>query len=156
MMRAFRAVQCGRPGAGENRHAGGRTGGFFPGAKSQGDWKIATATAAPPRKTPPRGRCGGDAGLSAAQSAMQSFRVFAFFPKERKRHVKFSVSDDGQISRVPAQKEAYFHGAGEYGYWKPVLFHAEKTRRRNSCVKNRAHRRNPDWPRGNRPRRPAP
>jgi mannan endo-1,4-beta-mannosidase len=24
------------------------------------------------------------------------------------------------------QKEIYFHGAGEYGYWKPVLFHAEK------------------------------
>ena len=43
--------------------------------------------------------------------------------------LKFSVSDDGQnFQAIAAQKEIYFHGAGEYGYWKPVLFHAEKIR----------------------------
>ena len=41
--------------------------------------------------------------------------------------MKFSVSDDGEnFHDIAAQKEIYFHGAGEYGYWKPVLFHAEK------------------------------
>jgi hypothetical protein len=59
-------------------------------------------------------------------NSVQSFRVFAFFPKEES-DVKFSISDDGQnFHEVAAQKEIYFHGAGEYGYWKPVLFHAEK------------------------------
>ena len=43
--------------------------------------------------------------------------------------MKFFVSKDGQnFQEVAAQKEMYFHGAGEYGYWKPVLFHAEKIR----------------------------
>ena len=59
-------------------------------------------------------------------NAVQSFRVSVFFPKAESA-VKFSVSDDGQTFHdVAAQKEIYFHGAGEYGYWKPVLFHAEK------------------------------
>ena len=61
-------------------------------------------------------------------NAVQSLRVSAIFPKDVSE-VKFSISDDGKDFReVAAQKEIYFHGAGEYGYWKPVLFHAEKIR----------------------------
>ncbi len=58
-------------------------------------------------------------------SAIKSFKVFTFFPKDE-RDVKCSVSDDGETFReIPTQKEVYFQGAGEYGYWKPVEFHAE-------------------------------
>ena len=65
-------------------------------------------------------------------NAVESFQVFAFFPKDES-DVKFSVSDDGKtFHEVTAQKEIYFHGAGEYGYWKPVLFHAEKMSGGNS------------------------
>jgi hypothetical protein len=68
----------------------------------------------------------GDVLVYRLPNSVQSFRVFAFFPKEES-DVKFSISDDGQnFHEVAAQKEIYFHGAGEYGYWKPVLFHAEK------------------------------
>jgi hypothetical protein len=60
--------------------------------------------------------------------AVQSFRVSAFFPKDES-DVRFSISADGQnFHDVAASKEIYFHGAGEYGYWKPALFHAEKIR----------------------------
>ena len=40
--------------------------------------------------------------------------------------LKFSISDDGQTYHdVPAAKNEYFSGAGDYNYWKPVLYHAE-------------------------------
>jgi len=43
--------------------------------------------------------------------------------------VKFSVSTDGtRFREVPAQKDSYFQGAGEYGYWQPVCYHADKLR----------------------------
>ena len=68
----------------------------------------------------------GDVLVYQLPNAVQSFRVSAFFPKDES-DVKFSVSEDGQnFQAVAVQKEIYFHGAGEYGYWKPVLFHAGK------------------------------
>ena len=52
--------------------------------------------------------------------------MFTFFPKAES-DVKFSISSDGKdFHTVAAQKETYFHGAGEYGYWMPVMFHAKK------------------------------
>ena len=92
-----------------------------------GDWKLATRDCRSAKED--ADRAAGTAGAALIYqlpNEVQSFRVSAFFPKEES-DVKFSVSDDGQsFHEVAVQKEIYFHGAGEYGYWKPVLFHAEK------------------------------
>ncbi len=67
----------------------------------------------------------GDTLVYQLPSAIEGFRVFAFFPKE-KNDLKFSVSRDGsQFLEIPSMQESYFHGAGEYGYWQPVLYHTE-------------------------------
>jgi hypothetical protein len=92
-----------------------------------GDWKLATRDCRSAKED--ADRAAGTAGAALIYqlpNEVQSFRVSGFFPKEES-DVKFSVSDDGQsFHEVAVQKEIYFHGAGEYGYWKPVLFHAEK------------------------------
>ena len=95
----------------------------------RGDWKITNRDCRSVKEDAHRTAGGaGDVLIYQLPTAVQSFRVFAFFPKAESA-VKFSVSDDGQnFHDVAAQKEIYFHGAGEYGYWKPVLFHAEKIR----------------------------
>ncbi|MEJ0090880.1 MAG: hypothetical protein WDM80_14205 [Limisphaerales bacterium] len=93
----------------------------------RGDWQTADRDCRSAKEDAHRaaGKA-GDVLLYQLPNAVQSFRVFAFFPKEES-DVKFSVSNDGHIFHdVTAQKKIYFHGAGEYGYWKPVLFHAEK------------------------------
>jgi mannan endo-1,4-beta-mannosidase len=92
-----------------------------------GNWTIADRNCRSAKEDAYRAAgAAGDMLVYRLPNSVQSFRVFAFFPKEES-DVKFSVSDDGQsFHEVAAQKEIYFHGAGEYGYWKPVLFHAEK------------------------------
>jgi mannan endo-1,4-beta-mannosidase len=92
-----------------------------------GNWTIADRNCRPAKEDADRAAgAAGDVLVYRLPDSVQSFRVFAFFPKEE-CDVKFSTSDDGQnFHEVAAQKEIYFHGAGEYGYWKPVLFHAEK------------------------------
>lgn len=53
--------------------------------------------------------------------------MFTFYPHDES-DVKFSVSSDGvNYQDVPVQKASYFHGSGDYGYWKPVEFHGEPT-----------------------------
>ena len=50
--------------------------------------------------------------------------MFAFFP-HKVADLKFSISDDGQTYRaIPAGKNEYFSGAGDYGYWQPVCYQA--------------------------------
>ncbi len=95
----------------------------------RGDWKITNRDCRSAKEDAHRTAGGaGDVLIYQLPTAVQSFRVSVFFPKAESA-VKFSVSDDGQTFHdVAAQKEIYFHGAGEYGYWKPVLFHAEKIR----------------------------
>jgi hypothetical protein len=70
-------------------------------------------------------RAGGKAGSALSYwlpGEIPGFKVFAFFPGEV-ADFKFSVSPDGQtFTEVPAKKQAYFKGAGDYGYWKPVLY----------------------------------
>jgi len=92
-----------------------------------GAWKIADRDCRSAKEDAHRAAGGaGDVLVYELPSAIQSFRMFAFFPKEE-RDVKFSVSADGQdFHDAAVSKEIFFHGAGEYGYWKPVLFHAEK------------------------------
>ena len=92
-----------------------------------GDWKIADRNCRSAKEDAYRAAgVAGDVLVYRLPNTVQSFRVFTFFPKED-HDVKFSVSDDGEnYHDISAQKEIYFHGAGEYGYWKPVLFHADK------------------------------
>jgi len=95
----------------------------------RGDWKITNRDCRSAKEDAHRAAgLAGDVLIYQLPTAVQSFRVFAFFPKDES-DVKFSVSDDGQnFHDVTVQKKIYFHGAGEYGYWKPFLFHAEKIR----------------------------
>ncbi len=68
----------------------------------------------------------GDALVYQLPNSVAGFRVFTFFPKEV-ADLKFSVSADGQnFSEVKAARENYYAGAGDYNYWQPVLYHAEK------------------------------
>jgi hypothetical protein len=68
----------------------------------------------------------GDRLVYELPNAIESFNVFAFFPKTVS-DLKCSVSDDGKnFSEVAVQKKNYFRGAGDYNYWQPVLFHADK------------------------------
>ncbi|MGH7991558.1 MAG: hypothetical protein ACREDS_15385, partial [Limisphaerales bacterium] len=94
-----------------------------------GDWKISNrdCRAAKEDATRAVGNAGDDL-IYSLPTKMESFRVFTFFPNAES-DLKFSISGDGKNFReIAAQKEIYFHGAGDYGYWKPVLFHAEKIR----------------------------
>lgn len=72
-------------------------------------------------------RAAGNAGAALTYqlpAAIESFRVFAFFP-HKVTDLKFSISDDGQTYRaIPAGKNEYFSGAGDYGYWQPVCYQA--------------------------------
>ena len=72
-------------------------------------------------------RAAGNAGAALVYelpAAIESLRVFAFFP-HKVADLKFSVSEDGRIYHViPAGKNEYFSGAGDYGYWQPVCYHA--------------------------------
>ena len=95
----------------------------------RGEWKIADRDCRSAKEDAYRAAgVAGDVLIYQLPNAVESFRVFVFFPKALS-DLKFSVSADGQIFHdVSAQKKIYFHGAGEYGYWKPVLFHAENIR----------------------------
>jgi mannan endo-1,4-beta-mannosidase len=95
----------------------------------RGDWKVSNRDCRAAKEDAHRAvGSAGDQLIYALATPVQSFRVFAFFPKEM-ADLKFSVSAAGEnFHDVTAQKEIYFHGAGEYGYWKPVLFHAENLR----------------------------
>ncbi len=67
----------------------------------------------------------GDALIYRLPTPITGFRVFTFFPRAV-ADLKFSISADGQTyHEIAAKKKTYFEGAGDYGYWKPVLYHAE-------------------------------
>ena len=66
----------------------------------------------------------GDALIYKLPASIEDFRVFTFFPHSV-ADLKLSISDDGQTYHdISAGKNEYFSGAGDYGYWKPVLYHA--------------------------------
>ena len=75
-------------------------------------------------------RLAGKAGSSITYrlpTAVRSCRVCAFFPGDVS-DLRFWVSADGKgFDAVPATQQVYFHGAGDYGYWKPVLFECTST-----------------------------
>jgi len=92
----------------------------------QGNWTIATHDCRSAKED--ASRAAGQTGNTLTYqlpNAVNGFQVSAFFPKEES-DIKFSVSDDGQTFQpVAAAKENYFTAAGDYDYWKPVLFHAD-------------------------------
>lgn len=92
-----------------------------------GNWKIATHDCRAVKEDAHRAAgSAGDVLIYQLPNPVQNFRVFTFFPKEFSG-LKFFISADGQnFQPVAARSENFFHGAGEYGYWQPVLFHAEK------------------------------
>ncbi len=94
-----------------------------------GAWKIASHDCRSAKEDACRAAgVAGDALVYRLPDNVLSFRVFAFYPTEES-DLKFSLSRDGQnFHDVTAKKAVYFHGAGEYGYWKPVMFHAKGLR----------------------------
>jgi hypothetical protein len=92
----------------------------------QGGWQIANTGCRNVREDVSRAAgVAGDSLTYQLPATVQSFRAYAFFPKAV-TDVKFYVSDDGDnFHEIAAQKDLNFHGAGDYGYWKPVMFHAE-------------------------------
>lgn len=92
----------------------------------QGDWTLAISDCRRAKEDAHRvAGTAGDQLVYQLPSAIQSFRIYAFFPKTES-NVKCSISDDGKtFSQLPVAKEVYFQGAGEYGYWEPVMFHVE-------------------------------
>ncbi len=91
-----------------------------------GDWKIASHDCRSAKEDAYRAAgTRGDVLIYQLPNDVESFRVSAFFPNAESE-VRFSISADGKrFQAVTAKQMIYFHGAGEYGYWKPVLFHAE-------------------------------
>jgi hypothetical protein len=74
-----------------------------------GDWRIANRNCRSAKED--AHRAAGEAGAALVyrvSTSIRGFRVFAHFRD------------------VAAEKASYFGGAGEYGYWQPVLFYAEK------------------------------
>jgi hypothetical protein len=92
----------------------------------RGDWKIVNRDCRAVKED--AHRAAGQAGdqlIYQLPADIESVRAFVFFPKTEGA-LKFSISDDASAFRaVSVHKEDYFHGAGEYGYWKPVLFSAD-------------------------------
>ncbi|HKI69662.1 MAG TPA: cellulase family glycosylhydrolase [Verrucomicrobiae bacterium] len=92
----------------------------------QGTWELKTHDCRKAKEDATRAAGNtGDELIYRLPTPIESFRVFVFFPSDV-ADLKFSVSDDSKTYRtVEASKESYFQGTGDYGYWKPVLYHAE-------------------------------
>lgn len=73
-------------------------------------------------------RAAGGAGevlVYKLPASIEGFQVFTFFPNHV-ADLKFSISNDGQAyQEISAGKNEYYSGAGDYDYWKPMLYHAE-------------------------------
>ena len=93
--------------------------------RHDGAWRIADRDCRSAKEDAHRAAgAAGDTLVYQLPSDIEGFRVFALFPKAA-GDLKFSISEDGLSFRdLPAQREDFFHGAGEYGYWRPVLFQA--------------------------------
>ena len=97
-----------------------------------GNWKIATHDCRSARED--AHRAAGQAGDSLTYqvpAAVQSVRVFAFFPKEES-DPRFSLSTDGRhFETVVLQKDSNYQGAGEYGYWRAAEFQVQNLKGRS-------------------------
>lgn len=64
----------------------------------------------------------GDEMVYKLPSDVVAIRVFAFFPKEISAITIGTSADGKNFNQAGLSQESYFHGAGDYGYWNPVLF----------------------------------
>ncbi len=96
-------------------------------ASHTGDWQMANRDCRSAKEDAQRAAgVAGDTMIYELPATIENFRIFTLFPKSE-NDPKFFVSDDGKsFHEISTRKESYFRGAGEYGYWKPVLFQAEK------------------------------
>jgi hypothetical protein len=70
----------------------------------------------------------GDGLIYRLPEPMQGFRVFAFFPQDV-ADLKFFGSSDGKTyEAIAVNPTNYFHGVGDYNYWKPVEYRADGLR----------------------------
>jgi mannan endo-1,4-beta-mannosidase len=92
-----------------------------------GDWKITNSDSRKAKEDAHRAAGNaGDTVVYALPGTIEGFRVFTFFTNDIS-DLKFSISDDGVNYRdIAADRQVYFAGKGDYGYWQPVLYHAEK------------------------------
>ena len=92
-----------------------------------GNWRLTERSSRPVKEDAQRAAGNaGDALIYKLPNSVEGLRVFAFFPTNVADLI-FSVSADGQnFQEVKAGSENYYAGAGDYSYWKPVLYHAEK------------------------------
>lgn len=90
-----------------------------------GQWELQTRDCRPAREDAHRAAgLAGSALIYQVGSPIEHLRVFALC-RDAASELKFSVSPDGNEFRpVPATSENYFRGAGDYGYWQPILFQA--------------------------------
>ena len=101
--------------------------GFFKTSAHQGAIRLETHDSRQAKEDATR--AAGNAGDSLTYrlpTAIESFRVFAFFPKDV-ADLEFSISSDGRNFHIlKADRQDYFQGAGDYGYWKSAIFHADQ------------------------------
>jgi hypothetical protein len=77
----------------------------------------------------------GDTLVYRLPASVTGFQVFAFFPGNVEAP-EFSVSADGKAySNVSVATENFFHGVGDYGYWKPVRYRAENVGNKGAFLK---------------------
>jgi mannan endo-1,4-beta-mannosidase len=78
-------------------------------------------------------RLAGRAGTSLTyevSARIRACRLYVFFPREvadfrffiSGKNTPHSIPMDAKYTELPCSKNVFFSGAGEYGYWKPVLF----------------------------------
>ena len=92
-----------------------------------GDWKIASRDCRSAKEDANRAAGGaGDSLVYQLPNAITGFRVLAFFPKAEADPKFWLAGQDGIFHEISVTKQNRFHGAGEYGYWKPVEFAAKK------------------------------
>jgi hypothetical protein len=88
-----------------------------------GNWEIRTRDCRKAKED--AHRAAGNAGDTLsyrAPGALERVRLYAFFPRDIADPI-MSVSADGvRYTPMAVEKESYFHGAGDYDYWKPVLY----------------------------------
>jgi hypothetical protein len=92
----------------------------------QGQWQLKTLDARKAKEDAHRAAgSAGDFLVYQLPTALQTVRVFAFFPHDE-ADLKMAVSADGKAFRdLPVRATSYDRGPGDYNYWKPVLFEAE-------------------------------
>ena len=91
-----------------------------------GNWTIVTRECRAAKEDAERAAgVAGDTLTYRVPGNITGFRAFVFFPGTEKDPQFLLADDSGNFHTIPVSNENYFRGAGEYGYWKPVVFYAD-------------------------------